>query len=304
MFSNVFVQGALMSAVVLSRRLREEPHPAGGARFDASRLALAIAKPRVTVAIPSLNQGRFLDTTLRTAFAQPVDIEVMLVDGGSTDGSLAVVERWRDRLAWCRSAPDKGQAAAINEAISRGRAPFVCWLNSDDIYLPDGLAALVQAIEADPAVDVVYGNCVLIDAQGRLIGRYRSRPFSARWLSRHSIIAQPATLIRRDAWERVGGLDERLHFALDYDLWWRLHRAGARFKWIETDVAALRHHPAAKSFVFARAQYAEAKSVVRRHTGSLPLIWRVREPFSVGARTGGKALGYLARSWRRWGTGF
>ena len=273
---------------------------AGGVRFDACRLAPAIAKPRVTVAIPSLNQGRFLDTTLCSAFAQPVDIEVMLVDGGSSDGSLGVIERWREQLVWCRSAPDKGQAAAINEAISRGRAPFVCWLNSDDIYLPDGLAALVRAIEADPLIDMVYGNCVLIDAQGRLIGRYRSRPFSLRSLSRRSIIPQPATLIRRDAWERVGGLDEDLHFSLDYDLWWRLHRAGARFKRIETDVAALRQHPAAKSFVFARAQYTEAKSVMRRHTGSLPLIWRLREPLSVGARSGGKALGYLARSWRRW----
>src|SRR6266849_6310957 len=137
-----------MNTVILSRGLREAALPLGGAGADVRRLAPAIVKPRVTIAIPSLNQGRFLDTTLRSAFAQPVDIEVMLVDGGSTDGSLAVVERWRDRLAWCRSAPDKGQAAAINEAISRSRAPFVCWLNSDDIYLPDGLAALVQAIEA------------------------------------------------------------------------------------------------------------------------------------------------------------
>jgi GT2 family glycosyltransferase len=293
-----------MDAIVPLRRLREALRPPGGFGVDVAPLARRFVAPRVTVAIPSLNQGRFLETTLRSVFAQPLDLEVMLVDGGSTDGSLAVVERWRPRLAWCRSAPDKGQAAAINEAIARSRAPFVCWLNSDDIYLPDGLAALLQAIEADPSVDVVYGNCVLIDAQGRLIGRYRSRPFSARWLSRRSIISQPATIMRREIWERVGGLDERLHFSLDYDLWWRFHRAGAHFRRIETDVAALRHHPAAKSFVFARAQYAEAKVVVRRHTGSLPLVWRLREPLSVGARAGGTALGYLARSWRRRIAGF
>lgn len=293
-----------MDAIVPLRRLREASHGPGAARIDPALSAPRSSKPRVTVAIPSLNQGRFLDTTLRSVFAQPLDLEVMLVDGGSTDGSLAVVERWRDRLAWCRSAPDQGQAAAINEAIARSQAPFVCWLNSDDIYLPDGLAALVQAIEANPSVDIVYGNCVLIDAQGRLIGRYRSRPFSARWLSRRSIISQPATIMRRKVWERVGGLDERLHFSLDYDLWWRLHRAGARFHRIETDVAALRHHSGAKSFLFAHAQYAEAKAVVQRHTGSLPLIWRLREPFSVGARAGGSVLGYLARSWRRRAAGF
>jgi GT2 family glycosyltransferase len=293
-----------VSAVVPLRRSREASRPRGAVCLDDPRLTPQVLKPRVTVAVPSLNQGRFLDTTLRSIFAQPLDIEVMLADGGSTDDSLAVAERWRDRLAWFRSARDRGQAAAINEAIGRSRAPFVCWLNSDDIYLPDGLAALVQAIEADPSVDVVYGNCVVIDAQGRLIGRCRSRPFSAHWLSRYSIIAQPATVIRREAWERAGGLDERLHFSLDYDLWWRLHRIGARFRRIETDVAAARHHPAAKSFVFARAQYAEAKAVVLRHTGSLPLIWRLHEPLSVGARTGGAALRNLARFWRRWRAGF
>jgi glycosyltransferase involved in cell wall biosynthesis len=267
---------------------------------DNSNLVLAAPTPRVIVAVPSYNQGKFLDATLRSIFAQPVDVEVMLADAGSTDDTRAVIERWRDRLAWWRSAPDQGQAAAINEAIARSRAPLVCWLNSDDLFLPAGLSALVEAIEADPSADVVYGLGLMIDEAGRLIGRQRVAPFTVRGLSRGCIIPQPASIVRRKAWERVGGLDEKLHFSHDYDLWWRLYHAGSRFVHINVDIAGMRLHSAAKSVRQAAEMYAEAKSVVHRHFGSLPLIWRLREPFSVGGRKEGSVLERLVRAWRRW----
>jgi len=116
--------------------------------------------PIVTVAVPSYNQGRFLDETLQSIFAQSVPMEVMLADGGSTDDTQRVIARWRHRLTWWRSAPDQGQAASINEAIERGRAPFVCWMNSDDLFLSEGLAALVQALElnAISAALVFFGS--------------------------------------------------------------------------------------------------------------------------------------------------
>jgi GT2 family glycosyltransferase len=256
--------------------------------------------PRVTVAVPSYNQGRFLDATLRSIFAQPVAMEVMLADAGSTDDTRAVIERWRGQLTWWRSAPDHGQPAAINEAIGHGGAPFVCWLNSDDLFLPGGLASLVAAMDADPSIAVVYGATRLIDELGNVIGRRRAARFSESALSRSCIISQPATLIRREAWERVGGLDERLQLSHDYDLWWRMHRSGQRFGRIEVDVAAARLHPTAKSMKQAAEMYAEATSVARRHFGSLPLIWRVRRPFSVGGRRSGSSFERLSRMWRRW----
>jgi GT2 family glycosyltransferase len=256
--------------------------------------------PRVTVAVPSYNQGRFLDATLRSIFAQSVAVEVMLADAGSTDDTRAVIDHWRDQLSWWRSAPDRGQPAAVNEAISRGRAPFVCWLNSDDLFLAGGLAALVAAMDADPSIAVVYGATLLIDEPGRVIGRRRAARFNGRALSRSCIISQPASLIRRDAWERLGGLDEGLQLSHDYDLWCRIHQAGLRFGRIEADVAAARLHSEAKSMKQAAEMYAEATSVVRRHFHSLPLIWRVRKPFSVGGRTRGSSFERLARVWRRW----
>jgi GT2 family glycosyltransferase len=257
-------------------------------------------EPRVTVAVPSYNQAQFLDATLRSIFAQPVAVEVMLADGGSTDGSQRVIERWRDRLTWFRSAPDAGQPASINEAIARGRAPYVCWLNSDDLFLPEGLAALLAAIEADPSIAVVYGGCLRIDAGGRIVGRYRAGRMSVRALSRRCVIPQPASLIRRDAWERIGGLRDKLHLGLDYDLWWRLQGSGFRFRRIDTDVAALRVHAGAKSFKYAREMYAEAKAIVRMHYGSVPLVWRLKEPFSIAARRQAGLMARLARALHGW----
>jgi len=256
--------------------------------------------PRVTVAVPSYNQGRFLDATLRSIFAQPVAVEVMLADAGSTDDTRTVIDRWRDQLTWWRSAPDQGQPAAINEGIRHGRAPFVCWLNSDDLFLPGGLAAMVAAMDADTSIAVVYGATLLIDESGRVIGRRRAARFSERALSRRCIISQPASLVRREAWERLGGLDQGLQLSHDYDLWCRMHQAGLRFGRIEADVAAARLHSEAKSMKQAAEMYAEATSVVRRHFDSLPLIWHMRQPFSVGGRTRGSSFERLARTWRRW----
>lgn len=98
-----------------------------------------MTSPLVTIAVPSFNQGRFLDDALASIFRQEIEVEVFVLDGGSTDESVRVLERWAPLLAGWRSGPDGGQAAAINEGIARGRAPYVCWLNSDDWFLPGGL---------------------------------------------------------------------------------------------------------------------------------------------------------------------
>ena len=268
--------------------------------FDSFDLAGPRCQPIVTVAVPSLNQGGFLDATLRSIFSQPVPVEVMLADGGSTDDTSRVIARWQHRFTWWRSAPDKGQAAGINEAIARGRAPYVCWMNSDDLFLPGGLAALLQTLEAKPGTAVAHGGCRLIDESGDLIGLLRGKVVSARSLSRSPVIPQPASLIRREAWNKVKGLKEDLHLSLDYDLWWRLYRSGSVFTKIDSEVAAARFHPDAKSFRRPREMYAEANSVVSSHYGSLPMCWRIKEPFSIRARQQGSLLQPLARSYRLW----
>lgn len=157
------------------------------------------------MAVPSFNQGVFLEAALSSIFAQNLPVEVFVLDGGSTDRTLEVIQRWAPRLAGWRSHADAGQAAAINEGIAAGRAPFVCWLNSDDYYLAGGLASLLDALRAAPQAAFAYGDTEMVDAAGKFLRRYPTRRFSRFWFRQYCFVSQPATLMRRSAWGAVGG---------------------------------------------------------------------------------------------------
>ena len=240
-----------------------------------------LTDPLVTVAVPSYNQGRFLDEALTSIFDQDVPVEVFVMDGGSTDNSLEVISRWQDRLAGYRSHRDEGQAAAINEGIGQGQAKYVCWLNSDDWFLPGALSRLIEAAEARPDAPMVYGRCWNHHEDTGARRAVWVEPFSERRLALRCIISQPATLIRRTAWERVGGVDPGLHMTMDYDLWWRLHKAAGPPHFIDDFVAVNRVHDATKTKTQRRLHYSEAIALVRRHHGSVPLKWWLAQPYAV-----------------------
>jgi len=245
-----------------------------------------MAAPRVTVAVPSLDQGRFLGQCLESIFAQGVEVEVFVMDAGSNDGTLAVIGRWQDRLAGWRSHPDAGQAAAINEGIARGTAPYVCWLNSDDWWLPGALAKLIEALERDSGAPFAFGRVSNFDNEtGRTRVNVEVHPFRERLFAQFCTVAQPATLVRRSAWDAVGGLDESLHFAMDYDLWWRLYRRFGKPAFVDAQLAMNRRHPGTKTTSQRRAHYDEAIAVVREHYGRVPLKWYLAQPIAVWLRS-------------------
>lgn len=239
------------------------------------------AAPLITVAVPSFNQGRYLSDALESIFHQGLPVEVFVADGGSTDNSLAIIEKWRDRLAWWRSGPDGGQAAAINEAISHGTAPFVCWLNSDDTYLENGLKILLSFLQSHPEAPFAYGRTWNTDERGSFTKPYWTGKFSEWHMAQRCLISQPATLIRREAWEAVGGLDEDLQLSMDYDLWWKILRRCGPPVFVPEFVATNRVHEQTKTSSQRRRHYAESVAVVRRYTGGVPLKWRLAWPWSV-----------------------
>lgn len=240
-----------------------------------------MTSPLITVAIPSYQQGKFLRQALDSVLEQDMPVEILLADGGSTDGTRAIIDEYRPHLAWWRSAPDDGQSAAINEAMARGSAPYVCWLNSDDMLLPGGLRRLLDVLEQHPEAPAAYGKSWEIDAGGQRIRPYWTAPFSAAHLANRCMISQPATLIRREAWEAVQGVDAALHMAMDYDLWWRLYRHGGALAYLPEFVACSRIHGDTKTSTRRREHYREAMATVKRHYGRIPAKWYLAWVYAV-----------------------
>jgi glycosyltransferase involved in cell wall biosynthesis len=203
----------------------------------------------VSVVIPSLDQARFLPVAIDSVLSQdhrPLDVTVM--DGGSRDGTIDVLRGYGDAVRWV-SAPDAGQAAAINAGWRRSRGDVIAWLNADDVYLPGAIPAAVRALQADVGLDVIYGGAQYWDEQGRFLRAYPAEDFDLARLVARAVcfIPQPATFLRRRVFESDGGLDESLHYALDLEYWLRLGAAGRRFRRLPVALAALRLHAAAKS---------------------------------------------------------
>jgi hypothetical protein len=240
-----------------------------------------VADPVVTVAVPSLNQGRFLEAALTSIFAQGIAVEVFVADAGSTDATIDVIQRFAHRLAGWRSQPDAGQAAAINECMALGHAPYVAWLNSDDLYLPGGLSTLVHALASQTAAPAVYGRARNIDADGLALGRVWTEPFNASRLATRCIVSQPASLVRREVWSALDGLDTRLDMAFDYDLWWRISRSYGSLGHVDQEIACNRDHAGTKTRNRRARHYAEALAVVRQHHGRVPLKWWLAWPYAV-----------------------
>jgi glycosyltransferase involved in cell wall biosynthesis len=197
--------------------------------------------PLVSIVTPSFNQARYLEATIRSVLDQDYpNLEYLIVDGGSTDGSVEIIKKFvmdsgsllpsaRQQASrihtisdWV-SEKDKGQTDAINKGFARAKGNILAWLNSDDTYEPGAVSAAVKFFEAHPEAGLVYGDANFIDEQGRVIGRFAARQTDYTRLRRGYVhIPQQAAFFRADLWREVGPLDPSFYFAMDYDLWVRI----------------------------------------------------------------------------------
>lgn len=221
--------------------------------------------PRITIVTPSYQQAPFLERTIRSVLDQGYpNLEYFVHDGGSTDGSVEIIERYAAQLSAWRSGPDGGQSDAILSGWERATGDVVAWLNSDDFLLPGTLDFIGNTFANRPDETFVYGQVELVDTAGRPLGRI-GEPFRRRTLLfSRNVVPQPAAFVRRSALVQAGSLDRDLHFAMDLDLWLRLAQIRAPV-YVDRPLAGATVHAEAKTTRDRDPMARERQAVRMRH---------------------------------------
>jgi glycosyltransferase involved in cell wall biosynthesis len=223
--------------------------------------------PLVSIVTPSFNQVRYLEQAMRSVLDQRYpSLEYIVIDGGSRDGSLAVLERFQGRLAHWVSEPDQGQADAINKGLRLARGEIVAWLNSDDAYLPGAIAQAVEALERDPNLGMVYADGLMVDSDLTLLDRHTYPQLGVLELLCFDVILQPTVFMRRRVLEDVGYLNPAYHLILDHELWVRI-ASRYSIRHVGQFWAIERTHPQAKTISQAAEFAGEAERLLRWASG-------------------------------------
>jgi len=224
--------------------------------------------PKVSIIMPSFNQGRFLEASIQSVLAQDYpNLEYIVVDGGSKDESVEIIRKYQDHLDWWVSEKDKGHADALNKGFSHATGEILAWLNSDDIYFPNAVSEAVAVLTSQPEVGMVYADAELIDDSGVTVGRFGSKQTSYRQMLRGSVhIPQATTFIRADVWRQVGPLDLSLFFSFDYDLWVKIAKA-SQVLYVPKLWAKFRIHSSGKTIVNDDRCYPDMLRVLEREGG-------------------------------------
>lgn len=205
--------------------------------------------PRISIVTPSYNQGQFLEETILSVLNQGYpNLEYFVIDGGSTDNSVEIIQKYASRLTYWESKPDLGQSHAINKGFKMATGELVTWVNSDDLLCPDALYKIAKVWLEDPTTGFIHGISELIDELGESNGKtFGSRfDFFESLTTSRNTVAQPSTFVSRLCLSDVGILDENLHMSMDWDLWLRI---GAKYKttFIPKVLSKTRHWPNTKT---------------------------------------------------------
>ncbi len=243
---------------------------------------------KVGIVIPSYNQGKFLEEAIQSVIKnrKHIDIKLIVVDGGSTDGSAAIIKKYSAEIDWWRSREDEGQANAINIGMRQcGDCDYVMWLNSDDIYETDDAVARIVAFADTAGAGFCYGKSYFINETGGKIGEYPTVPYGEDVFYRSCIISQPSVLIESKLWEKAGGLNESFHMCLDYEMWIRLAQI-CKPVYFEEYIGNTRMYADTKTATQEERHLMEAICIMHHYLGDVPDSWlyawmRLRDKWGI-----------------------
>ena len=227
--------------------------------------------PRITIVTPSFNQRRYLEQTILSVLNQNYpNLEYIIIDGGSTDGSLEIIRKYEHYLAFWTSGADEGQSAALAAGFRRATGEIFAWINSDDVYPQSVLRKVGEIMHREKQVDVCYGNMHVLDEEGQIVAERRLIDYPG-WLLRLGFrygglgIYQPASFWRRSLYESVGGLNPSLFFCMDNDLFIRFVLSDGKFRFVRAPLYGFRIHPDSKTGMRKNIGDEEFKTLIEKY---------------------------------------
>lgn len=222
--------------------------------------------PKISIVTPSYNQAEFLERTILSVLNQNYpNLEYIIIDGGSTDGSVEIIKKYERYLVYWVSEKDKGQTDAINKGFQKGTGEILAWLNSDDTYLPETFYKVVKGLEQNPETDLIFGNIYFIDESDKRIGELRFTEFGFDTLIYEGgNLHQTGTFWKKEIYKRVGGLNSNYKFCMDYDFFCRIGKMGKLF-YVKDYFANFRIHANAKSSTIYHIGHKEHKEIMMRY---------------------------------------
>ena len=228
--------------------------------------------PSIAIVTPSYNQAPYLEETIRSVLEQDYpNLAYAVVDGGSNDGSAAIIEKYKERLSYAVSEKDKGQSDAIVKGMGRVRGEIMAYLNSDDFLSPGVLRYVGAYFASHPEVDAVYGHRIIVDEDSREVGRWILPKHYEESTKYFDYIPQETLFWRKEIYDQCGGIDPEYHFAMDWDFILRMQQHGARFQRLPYYMGCFRAHGVQKSQAGSDIGKSEIEGLMKRNGAELPL---------------------------------
>jgi glycosyltransferase involved in cell wall biosynthesis len=247
---------------------------------------------KISVVIPSFNQAQFIEQTLRSVINQNYsNLELIIIDGGSTDGSVEIIQKYQNMISYWCSEPDGSQTHGLIKGFSIATGDILCWLNSDDVFEPSTFCDVSNFFLENPVVDAVFGDTLWIDRIGKPLRYQREIPFNRFiWFYTYNYIPGMSMFWRRDIYEQVGGLNPNFNLAMDADLWIRIADVG-RIAHVSKVWSRMRFYPEQKNQCLRITSNAEDLIIRSRYwKNGRPSLYRSKQIVAQAIRVSWKLI--------------